>query len=165
MKNAMSLQLKLSVLLACFCAGAGVHAAPPATAPAATAAAADEPVIPKSVFEMPFNESGAKECFHDPFFPKSQRYQRKVVEVKPTPGIPVEPAKPVDCYAGVVVRGISVSPTRRFATVNNQTFAPGDKWQIKTPTGNMILEVLEIKDRSVVVKAENCEQKELPLKF
>jgi hypothetical protein len=159
---------RLALLLACLCCGMAGQAAPPAATPApstTTAADAPPPAVPKSVFENPLNESGfSKECFHDPFFPKSPRYQPKPVVVQPTiPGPTTQQV--VDSYAGVIVKGISFSPTRRFATVNNQTFAPGDKWPIKTPTGTIVLKVLEIKERSVVVEVEGAEPKELPLKF
>jgi hypothetical protein len=138
-------------------------AAAPTTAPVPNGV----PVAPVAPPKSDFENGAVKPPYRDPFFPKSSRYlvNQAATPTPKSPGEPQTPPPPVDCYADIVVKGISIS-TRRFATVNNQTFAPGDELAVKTPRGSVKLKVLEIKDRSVVVKADgNCEPKELPLKY
>jgi len=131
------------------------------SAQSALAAEVSSPV--KSVFENPIR----KPNYCDPFFPKSPRYGKIIAVVTPGEKAPVVQ----DFYKDLIVKGISLGK-RRFATINNQTMAVGESTKIKVnPQGSPLgvplnIQVIEIKDRSVVIKVEGApESKEIPLKF
>lgn len=117
-----------------------------------------------ALFEHPLG----KPNYRDPFFPKSIRY---TPIQKPEKG-PNDASAPVDFYKDLIVKGISSGPRGRLAIINNQTVAVGDVSKITKGIQNNLLlsplyvKIIEIKDRSVVIKVEGApESKELPLKF
>ncbi len=70
-----------------------------------------------------------------------------------------------DFYEGLIVKGILDSPRTKTAMINNKIFAPGETGKIKTAAGSIEIEVLEIKKKSVVVKAKGAQApKELALR-
>lgn len=117
--------------------------------------------IIKSVFEDPASKPGA---LRDPFFPKTKRppYAEAVVVVR-SPDKPV--AKPADPYEGVDLKGISGPAGRKLALINNQTLAVGESANVKRSDGSTIeIQVVDIKDTSVVIKTKDAEPKEIRLK-
>lgn len=131
---------------------------------ALAAPATNNVVMPtQALFDYPLGKPNHR----DPFFPQSIRY--KPVEKTPAPG---ERGPIVDFYKDLILRGINSGPRGRFALVNNQTLGTGESVKITKGTQNnqlstpLYIQVLEIKDRSVVIKVEGApEAKELPLKF
>ena len=65
-------------------------------------------------------------------------------------------------YDDLKLTGLSGSATRRFAIVNNQTFAPGESARVKLKDGEVKVLCKEIRERSVLVQLEgSAETKEL----
>ncbi|HMJ88250.1 MAG TPA: thioredoxin family protein [Candidatus Acidoferrum sp.] len=65
-------------------------------------------------------------------------------------------------YDDLKLTGLSGTATRRFAIVNNQTFAPGETARVKLKDAEVKLLCKEIRERSVVVQFEGAaETKEL----
>ena len=58
----------------------------------------------------------------------------------------------------IVLKGISGTPDRRFAVINNQTLGKGETGRIKAGQKSVTVKCLEIKERSVVVQIEGIEQ-------
>jgi hypothetical protein len=58
----------------------------------------------------------------------------------------------------IVLKGISGTPDRRFAVINNQTLGKGETGRIKAGQKTVTVKCLEIKERSVVVQIEGIEQ-------
>ena len=101
----------------------------------------------KSVFEDPVDKPG----FTDPFFPKTRRF----VPAAPTaPALPTEAPKPTTQVGELKLKGISGNVGNRLALINNQTLAVGETGRVKIAQGVLNVQVLEIKDRSVVIKIE-----------
>ncbi len=89
-----------------------------------------------------------------------------------SPAPPAEPVTPSEPWAGMPtavkryddlkLTGLSGTAARRFAIVNNQTFAPGETARVKLKDGEVKVLCKEIRDRSVVVQLEGAtEAKEL----
>jgi protein disulfide-isomerase len=77
---------------------------------------------------------------------------------------PIQPA-PVIRYTELTLKGITGSKNRRFALINNQTLATGEKAKVKLGDGEVEVFCQEIRDDSVVIKVGNeTEPKELKLK-
>ena len=108
-----------------------------ATAPAATISAS---AIPESVF----NYRAGK----DPFFPN------RVV----TPVLAPEPAKKVS----LLLKGITGTPDRRVALINDRTFVKGETGEFKMGTNTFPIRVIDILEKSVTIEREG-QRYELPL--
>ena len=109
--------------------------ATPENKPAADAAKTSTFKIPSSLAEG-----------HDPFYPKSTRFI-----AKPTP----EPA------VGPVVlelKGISGTPERPLAIINNRTFAIGEEQDVTTAQGKVKVRCLNIEGMKVRVMAQGQTQ-------
>jgi thioredoxin-related protein len=77
---------------------------------------------------------------------------------------PIHPA-PVIRYTELTLKGITGSKNRRFALINNQTMAIGEKAKVKLGDGHVEVLCQEIRDDSVLIKVENeVAPKELKLK-
>ena len=123
---------------------------PPAS-PASTNAAPAQAEIPKSVFIIPTTPQEGK----DPFFPQSKRlFASAVVRTNLPPSVP---------GAGLYLNGISGSPERRLAIVNNQTFAANEEGDVPTNRGRAHIRCLEVKADSVVIQVGG-EKRELHLR-
>ena len=120
---------------------AQTHAKSPAPGlPAATNAAPAQLEIPKSVFIIPNSPQEGK----DPFFPCSKRlFASAVVKTNLPPSAPA---------AELYLNGISGSPERRLAIVNNQTFAANEEGEVPTNRGRARIRCLEVKADSVVIQ-------------
>jgi len=101
-----------------------------------------EVMIPKSVFVA----DGA--TGKDPFFPNSSRL-RKIMPDETTKGTPVQE----DFSRLLKLTGIA-GGARPIATVNNLTFAVGEEQEVKADGRKIKIRVLEIREKSVVVKVE-----------
>ncbi len=114
----------------------------PASSPrAATNAAPAQMEIPKSVFVIPSKPQEGK----DPFFPHSKRlFASAAVRTNVAPATPA---------AELFLNGISGSPERRLAIVNNQTFAANEEADVPTNRGRTRIRCLEIKADSVLIQA------------
>jgi len=109
--------------------------APDSAAPATTISA---PAIPESVF---YYRAGK-----DPFFPNRV--------VTPAP----EPTK----KEIMLLKGITGTPDRRVALINDRTFTKGEAGEIKSGTNTFKIRVVDIKDRSVTIERAG-QTNELPL--
>jgi len=119
---------------------------------AQTNAPASELGVPKSVFDEKLRTG------KDPFFPNSTR--RTKIEVTPVPD-----AGPKVVAPQLVLKGIAGTATKRFALINNQTFAAGETQPVKFPGGQVKVTCVEIGETSVIITLEGqTEKKELRLK-
>jgi hypothetical protein len=65
-------------------------------------------------------------------------------------------------YDDLKLTGLSGTATRRFAIVNNRTFAPGETARVKLKDVEVKLLCKEIRERSVIVQLEgDTETREL----
>jgi hypothetical protein len=102
-----------------------------------------DPALPVvSTFTLP---STLKEG-RDPFYPESQR-----VHSKTQPKTPVVVSKGP---ATLELKGISGTPDRPLALINNQTFAEGDKQMVSTTQGKIRVECVDIKGTTVKIIAQ-----------
>ena len=106
----------------------------------ATAPTISAPAIPESVFNY--------RAGRDPFFPN------RVVTPVPAP----EPAK----KAALLLKGITGTPDRRVALINDRTFTKGEAGEIKLGTNEFKIRVVDIKDSSVTIECAG-QTYELPL--
>jgi hypothetical protein len=53
--------------------------------------------------------------------------------------------------ASLVLLGITGTPERRIALINNQNFATGDEYRVRVPGGTTTVKCEEIRERSVIV--------------
>jgi hypothetical protein len=82
----------------------------------------------------------------DPFFPSSKRRLSKPAIAK-SGGVP-EVSRTVELR----LRGVVGSPGRFIATINDKTFAEGDKSQVSAgPNQTLVVKVTKITERSVTV--------------
>jgi hypothetical protein len=114
---------------------------------AATNAAPAELEIPKSVFIIPATSAEGK----DPFFPLSTRLHPVAVVTTTTAN--VAPA-----VVQLDLKGISGAIDRRFAIINNRTFAVGEEAELSVNSGRVRVVCKEIKDDSVVVLVNGQER-------
>lgn len=85
----------------------------------------------------------------DPFFPNSTR-RAPLVKV----AAPVVQVVPVNNASQLTLRGISGSPTKRIALINNLTFVAGEEGKVRIPGGLLKLRVIEVKDSSATIKID-----------
>ena len=124
---------------------------PPATSgkvKAITNAAPAELEPPKSVFIIPATSEEGK----DPFFPRSTRLHPSTPVVTPTT-TNIAPA-----VVQLDLKGISGAVDRRFAIINNHTFAVGEEEELTVNSGRVRVVCKEIKDNSVVVLVNGQER-------
>jgi len=135
-----------------------------AVAAAAAAKAGDKTAVPQP-FVVPKSEFvDDYKSGRDPFFPNSRRRN-------PAPPVPVADPRPKDkgsvseavpvpsFVSSLYLKGISKGIRgRRFALINNITFAPGEQYLIKTLGGTNLVRCLEIKDVSVTVQIEGSNE-------
>ena len=53
-----------------------------------------------------------------------------------------------------LIKSISGTKERRFAMLNNTTFAPGDTAKVKVQDGDVKIRCVEIRDKSVIVAVD-----------
>jgi hypothetical protein len=82
----------------------------------------------------------------DPFHPSSTW----VVAVNR----PKEPENPDSGPATLELKGISGPPERRLAIINNRTLAVGEKQQVNTPQGRVLVTCLAIEGTTVRIEAQ-----------
>ena len=109
-----------------------------AQAPATSNAAPAEPEPPKSVFRIPSSPNEGR----DPFFPQSAFRKPEVVRAAPS-------APPA--VAELELKGISGSPERRLAIINNRTFELGEEGTVLSNVGRVRLTCKDIGTNSVRV--------------
>ena len=73
----------------------------------------------------------------------------------PTPSAAVMPAP---LRAGLQLTGLSGGATRRFAIINNETFAPGETARVKVRDGTLTVHCREIRAKSVLVQVEGAKE-------
>ena len=110
----------------------------PSAAKASLQEPAQEPVIPRSIFEAPKTSKEGR----DPFFPNSTRLSGTVL-VKTNPG----PAA-----VNLVLKALSGTAAQRLATINNVTFAAGEENDVIAGTSKVRVRVIEIKEDSVIIE-------------
>lgn len=146
MKNVKQLKQYLGVQLVLL-AIISAYAAP---SPVKTSEPTPEPTIRESVFQ---DEAGIGK---DPFFPKSTRRAAKVPSINEPVVAPI---------VQLSLKGISGPSNRRFALINNKTFAVGETASVRIAGGHVNVHCWEITDNSVVVSVEgDPERKELRLR-
>lgn len=64
------------------------------------------------------------------------------------------PTVPAPRYTGLTLKNISGPARRRFALINNQTFAAGDKARVKVEDREVSVRCLEIRENAVVVMVD-----------
>lgn len=118
----------------------------------------DAVVEHKSVFEDPKGPPHT-----DPFFPLTKRmpYRAQPVVVQQAPQAPK-----VNLVDQIIVKGVSeTADGKRFALINRKTFETGESGTVQTPRGPVNIEVIEIKENSVIIKVEkDPEPKEVYLR-
>lgn len=110
---------------------------------------------PKSFFVSdPFEAGFGK----DPFFPKTERFQKKKVEVE-------EDLTPKSRLPdNISLKGISSVDGRKLAIINNYTLGEGEEFSLKGPDGKAVkVKCVTIKEKSVLVSSQG-ETKEISLR-
>lgn len=75
------------------------------------------------------------------------------------------PPAPPQRFDDIVLKSISGTKERRFAMLNNTTFAQGDTAKVKVQDGDMKVRCVEIRDKSVIVAVEGqSEPREIKLR-
>jgi thioredoxin-related protein len=64
------------------------------------------------------------------------------------------PTAPLRLYSDLTLKAITGSKTRRFALLNNQTFAAGDTAKVKLEDREVKVRCVEVREKSVVVAVE-----------
>lgn len=109
----------------------------------ATNARPATPEAPKSVFLNPAKPEDGK----DPFFPESKRHRPPPAPVKQE----VAKAAPPVVEVELELKGISGTPERRLAIINNNTFEAGEQAEVATNVGRIRITCKEIKSDSAEV--------------
>jgi len=104
----------------------------PDSAAKAAAATISAPAIPESVFDYRAGK--------DPFFPN-----RVVTPVR---------APELTKKVSLVLKGITGTPDRRVALINDRTFTKGEAGEIKVGTNTLRFRVVDIKERSATIERE-----------
>ena len=78
-------------------------------------------------------------------------HQPEPQEMLPFGGAPTHP--PIR-YTNLVLKSISGPPSRRFALVNDQTFAAGDYLPVKLLDGRVKVRCVEVRDKSVLLAVQ-----------
>ena len=152
-----------SYVFVLFCVLASVCSRPLTAATASPKAGDKSPVpqpfvVPKSEFVDDY-KSG-----RDPFFPNSRRRNPAPPTPVPDPrakdkGTVAEAVPAPTFSSSLYLKGISKGLRgRRFALINNITFAPGEQYLVKTLGGTNLVRCLEIKDVSVTVQIEGSNE-------
>lgn len=94
----------------------------------------------------------------DPFFPRSKRLEPTLTIN--TNAISTSGELPV----GLVLKGLSGTPQKPLAIINNYTFAAGEEAEVRVGHQLYRIKVVEIKDRSVVVSVNGSPARELTLR-
>jgi len=118
----------------------GLAAKAPDSAAKTAAAAISAAAIPESVFDYRAGK--------DPFFPNRL----------PNPVLTPEPAQKVS----LLLKGITGTPDRRLALINDRTFAKGETGEFKVGTNTFPIRVIDISEKSVTIEREG-QRYELPL--
>jgi hypothetical protein len=110
---------------------------------------AESNAVPQSVFIVPTNDAEGR----DPFYPKSERFQKRV--------IPLDTSKPVPVIP-LVLKGLSGTGEHKLAIINGKTLAEGEEADITTSAGRTTVRLIEIKEKSVIIEVLG-ERRELRL--
>jgi len=81
----------------------------------------------------------------------------KPVGREPVPDLPMfggAPPAPPQRFDDIVLKSISGTKERRFAMLNNTTFAPGDTAKVKVQDGDVKIRCVEIREKSVLVAVD-----------
>lgn len=110
---------------------------------------------PKSFFVSdPFETGFAK----DPFFPKTERFQKKKAEIEENP---TPKSKIPD---NISLRGLSSSDGKKLAIINNYTLGEGEEFTLKGTDGKPVkIKCVTIKEKSVLVSSQD-ETREIALR-
>jgi thioredoxin-related protein len=90
---------------------------------------------------------------HEPTPTRSNPPGKSAITEPPTP-LPLfggAPTLPPPHYNDLILKSISGTKTRRFALLNNQTFALGDAAKVKLRDGEVKVRCIDIRESSVVV--------------
>jgi hypothetical protein len=104
--------------------------------------------VPKSVFVIPKNKDEGR----DPFNPNSGYIYESAA--------PVKLGTKVVGGRDLVLKVISGTASRRMCTINNSTLVKDEESEVTTPSGKVMVKVIEINDDSVIITV-NGEQREL----
>jgi hypothetical protein len=107
---------------------------------AATNAAPTELVIPTAEFDLTLKPT------KDPFFPLSSR--------SPVPVVVSTNVTLLFTPSSFTLKGIDGTTSLRLALINNRTLAVGEGSEVTTPTGKFKIHCVEIKEKSVVIRAD-----------
>jgi len=129
------------------------------------AARAQTPSLPKidtlpghvSPFVSTFVDS--RSFGKDPFFPKSGR--RLIQPVLNTNDFKLQPG---ELPAGMILKGLSGTKEKPLAIINNYTFAAGEEAEVRIGIQLFRVKVVEVKERSVILKVNGTEPRELTLR-
>lgn len=105
--------------------------------------------IPKSDFILPTSTDQGR----DPFFPLSSRLRSRPTSNETIKAAPVT----------LSLKGVSGTEGRRFALINDKTFAAGEEREIAVGNGRVRVHCLEIREDSVTVDV-NGNRQELRLR-
>jgi hypothetical protein len=94
--------------------------------------------VPLAVFDLTIKPT------KDPFFPLSLRQPVQATN-----------AAPAFSAASFNLKGLSGSSGHRLALINNRTVAAGEDAEITTTSGKIKIQCLEIKESSVIIRAES----------
>ncbi len=89
----------------------------------------------------------------DPFFPDSQR--RRGVSQGASANLAVQPT---GVWEHLQLKGISLNKERRLILINNATLAEGEKGPVKVDGQSIMLQCLEIRERSALVSIEGVKE-------
>ena len=95
--------------------------------------------IPVSVFE-------ASPSIHDPFFPESIRLHANTVS---------NTAVPVFSPSNLKLKALFGSANHRLAMINNHTFCSGEKAELITLNGKLMVYCDEVKENSVMIHTDS----------
>ena len=101
--------------------------------------------IPKSDFVIPSNISQGR----DPFYPLSRRL---VMNAN------TKSNEPVKVAVTLSLKGVSGTEAKRFALINDKTFAAGEERDISVGNGKVRVHCLEIQEDSAVVEVNGTRQ-------
>lgn len=117
--------------------------------PQPTTPKVDLPAPEKSVF------ADAAGFGRDPFFPNSKRRQNVATPKAIITG---------DIPNGIVLKGLSGTPQKRLAVINNYTVAEGEETELRAGGQYFRVRCVEIRDGSVMISVNGMEPKELKMR-
>jgi len=113
--------------------------------------------------EQIFGQDGP--TYQEPQAPANVRPDARTANSTAPTNWVVSGAKPVD-YSKLELRIISGVPTKRIATINNQSFFAGETFKVAVGTNRVNVTCQEVRERSVIVKvAGETGPRELKLPF